>query len=532
MLKVSTAKEMQYIDRVTIEKYGITGTILMERAGLTVVSRINEILARVYRQLSSVVVLCGGGNNGGDGLVIARELHNQGKGVEVFLSAKPKDLKGDARLKYLIAKKIGVKIYPIKEFLTPNFRLQTQNSIIVDALLGTGLSKEIRPPLSRVIKKVNHLNCPVVSIDIPSGISSDTGQIMGHSIKADYTITFGLPKRGHMLYPGAEYTGRLYIEDIGFPKELLMSEKIKVNLVQENDAISLLPKRPKYSHKGTYGHVLIVAGSRGKTGAGFMAARTCLRAGAGLVTIGVPATLVNNYQSRVTEEMILPLPDKGNGTLSAEAIDAVLNFLGEKATVLAIGPGISTDKEIVELVGRLIVSAKVPVVIDADGLNALSEKISVLKKSKTPTILTPHPGEMSRLIKLKLEGKGQESEKQLLKKIERDRINTALSFAKQMKTYIVLKGVPTVTATPDGTAFINTTGNPGMASAGTGDVLTGMISSFLAQRLSPQDASILGVYMHGLVGDIVAEKKGQRSLVASDIIHALPDVFRMLEKEG
>jgi NAD(P)H-hydrate epimerase len=348
---------------------------------------------------------------------------------------------------------------------------------------------------------------------------------MGYAVKADCTITFGLPKRGHMLYPGAEYSGKLFIEDIGFPQTLLTSEKIPVNLMQENDAVSLLPERPRYSHKGTYGHVLIVAGSRGKTGAAFMAARTCLRAGAGLVTMGVPATLVNTFQNRVTEEMILPLPDKGNGTLSVNAVDTILNFLRERATVLAIGPGISTDREIEKLISRLITAVTVPVVVDADGLNALAVKTSVLKKSKAPIILTPHPGEMARLL----------NSQQLpvhSSQVEKDRINAALSFAKTMKTYLVLKGVPTVTATPDGTAILNSTGNPGMASAGTGDVLTGMISSFLAQRLSPRDASILGVFMHGMIGDSVAAKKGLRSLIASDIIHAIPAVFRKLEKEG
>ncbi len=562
MLKVTTAKEMQYIDRVTIDKYGIAGTILMERAGLSVVKRINEIyfrdtehkiqgsgvseqdseektqrrqLTTDNQQLTKVIVLCGGGNNGGDGFVIARVLHNQGRDVEVFLTTKPENLKGDAKINYDAAKKFGINMRPIKYFLNRYSSYITRNCVIIDALLGTGLSKEVRAPLSDLIKKTNKMSSPVVSVDIPSGISSDTGQIMGCAVKAQYTITFGLPKKGHFLYPGAGYAGQLFVEDIGFPRKLLESEKINVNLVQKKDAISLLPARPKYSHKGTYGHVFIVAGSKGKTGAALMAAKACLRTGAGLVTIGIPETLVHSFQSRVTEEMIFPLPDKGNGTLSYISADVIFEFLEQRANVLAIGPGMSVDNEISRLVSLLVKGSKVPIVIDADGLNAIAGKTAVLKKSRAPIILTPHPGEMARLLKQGSGIKGQGSEVaagfSLREEIEKDRINTAISFAKKTKTCLVLKGVPTITATPDGMAFINSTGNPGMATAGTGDVLTGMISAFLAQKLNPQSASILGVYMHGLIGDIVAEKKGQHSLIVSDIINAIPKVFKSIMDE-
>lgn len=538
MLKVATAKEMQRIDRITIEKYGIAGTILMERAGLAVAEKINklffqksevrgqklEVKQRITDngQWKTVIVLCGGGNNGGDGLVVARVLHNQGRDVKVFLTAKPKDLKGDAKINYNSAVKFGVKIFPVKKFLTHHSSPVTDNCLIVDALLGTGLNKDVRPPFSKVIEKINKLKCPVVSVDIPSGISSDTGQIMGCAVKAKYTVTFGLPKRGHLLYPGADYTGELFIKDIGFPKELFESDNIKVNLVQREDVLSLLPERPRYSHKGTYGHVLLIAGSRGKTGAAFMAAKACLRAGAGLVTIGVPESLVDTFQSRVTEEMILPLIDKGNGTISFKSADLILEFLKKSGTVLAIGPGISTSPDISKLVSLLVTKSKVPIVIDADGINALAGRTGILKRSRVPIILTPHPGEMARLI----------SSEQLTvnsKQIEKDRINTAISFSKKTKTHLVLKGVPTITATPEGKAFINSTGNPGMATAGIGDVLTGMISAFLAQGLTPENAAILGVYMHGLIGDVVAGEKGEHSLIASDIINKIPSIFKTLK---
>ncbi|MBI5050978.1 MAG: NAD(P)H-hydrate dehydratase [Nitrospirae bacterium] len=531
MLKVATAKEMQEIDRLTIEKYGITGTVLMERAGLAVVKRINELffqttvnrqLSTVNCQPSTVLILCGGGNNGGDGLVVARILHEQGKDVTVFLSAKPEELKGDVKINYHTAKNFGVKIYPINKFLTSHFSLLTSHFIIVDALLGTGLNKDVKSPLKEVIEKANKLKCTVVSVDIPSGISSDTGQIMGCAVKAEYTVTFGLPKRGHLLYPGAEYTGKLFIEDIGFPKKLLEVKSLNICLFQKKDALSLLPERPRYSHKGTYGHVLLIAGSKGKTGAAFMAAKACLRTGAGLVTIGAPESLVNIFQSRVTEEMVLPLPDKGNGTLSYNAADLILNFARQKADVLAIGPGLSTDDEISRLVNLLTTKSGVPIVIDADGINAIAGHADIFKKSKMPIILTPHPGEMARLINSEQLTVNSEQ-------IEKDRINTALSFSKRTKTYLVLKGVPTITASPDGSAFINTTGNPGMATAGTGDVLTGIISALLAQRLEPQNAALLGVYMHGFIGDIAAETKGEHSLIASDIINLIPEVFKLIK---
>ena len=520
MLKVVTANEMQRIDRVTIEKYGLSGLVLMERAGLSVVEKINKLFFQNTEHRTrntdkrKIIVLCGGGNNGGDGFVVARLLNEQGGDVEVYLAVSPGSLKGDAKTNYNTAKRFGVKIYPMPRFL----RSRLSNTIIIDALLGTGLSREVRPPLSKVINKVNRMGSPIVSVDIPSGVSSDTGQVMGCAVKAQYTVTFGLPKRGHLLYPGAGHTGRLFVEEIGFPQELLGPEKKGVCLFQRGDAIGLLPERPAYSHKGTYGHVLLVAGSRGKTGAALMAARACLRTGAGLVTIGVPETLVNSFQSRVTEEMILPLPDRGDGTLSFSAADTILDFMKEKGTVMAIGPGMSVDNEISELVACLVTGSEKPVVIDADGLNAIAGKTGILKKSRAPIILTPHPGEMKRLLRGAHE-------------TEADRICTALSFAKRTGTYLLLKGVPTVVATPAGEAFLNSTGNPGMATAGTGDVLTGMVAALLAQKLSPEHASILGAYLHGLAGDMAAAKKGGRSMTASDIIKAVPQVLKAMVKD-
>lgn len=516
-MKVVTAEEMRVIDRRTIEGYSIPGSVLMERAGLAVASRIKETFSP-----RKVIIIAGSGNNGGDGLVVARNLYNEGWDVKVFLTVKPEDLKGDALLQYRIAVKFGLKIYPMNEFLTNCSSLITRHCILVDALLGTGISKNVTGLLSEVISYLNRSNVPIFSVDIPSGISSDNGQIMGEAVRADYTVTFGLPKRGHLLYPGAQHSGKLFIEDIGFPKELLISEKLHIELLTKDKVSPLIPQRPRYSHKGNYGHVLIVAGSKGKTGAAIMAAKACLRSGAGLVTLGIPKSLADVFQSRVTEEMILALPDKGDGTLSQRASKVILNFLNERATTLAIGPGIGISSDTKKLMDILIKTSTTPMLIDADGINSLKGERAIFSKLKAPIILTPHPGEMARLL-----GK-QKGVSVKTQDIERNRINVPFSFAKETGTYLVLKGVPTIIAGPDGMAYINSTGNPGMASAGTGDVLTGMISAFLSQGLSPTHASILGVYMHGFAGDSAAAEKGEHPLIATDIIEKIPFAFHSL----
>lgn len=528
MLKAATAREMQKIDRTTIKNYGLSGAVLMERAGLAVVSRLSELFPR--KRKNKIMVLCGGGNNGGDGFVAARILHNRGGNVDVFMAAGPGGMKGDARMHYEAAKRFGVRIHSARKFLSLRPGNLPPGSVIIDALLGTGLERDVRPPLSDVILKVNELRLPVVSIDIPSGISSDTGQVMGCAVKAQYTVTFGIPKRGHYLFPGAEFAGTLYVEDIGFPSALLRSKDIRAGVPQGEDIASMIPRRKRYSHKGTYGHVLVIAGSRGKTGAALMTARACLRTGAGLVTIGVPDTLMDVFQKRVTEEMLLPLPDKGDGTLSIRAGRVISEFISKSADVLAIGPGLSVDEEISGIVSAVIPASRIPVVMDADALNVLSGRVNILKRCKVPIILTPHTGEMARLMRQGTEN--SEREAGIRKSIEMDRIGTALSFARSTRTHLVLKGVPTVITTPDGNSYINTTGNPGMATAGAGDVLTGMIAAFLGQRLEPRDASIAGVYLHGLAGDIAARKKGEASIIASDLIRVIPEAFGSLKRHG
>jgi NAD(P)H-hydrate epimerase len=351
-----------------------------------------------------------------------------------------------------------------------------------------------------------------------SGVSSDTGQVMGIAIEADATVTFGAPKRGHLLHPGARHTGKLYVADIGFPRS--MFENLKCNLLMSEEMSTLIPERPPYSHKGDYGHVLLIAGSRGKTGAALMAANAALRTGAGLVTIGIPEHLVGSFQSSVAEEMLLPLPDTGKGALSYKALPEILDFISSNADVLALGPGLGQAEETSRLVRELLLRSAAPMVIDADALNALDGHTALLKKTKAPAIITPHPGEFSRLSGL---GIGQ---------IESNRIEAAYSFSQETGSYLILKGSPTVIAEPDGRVFINSTGNPGMAKAGTGDVLTGMTGGLLGQGLSPLEASLLGVFLHGMAGDISAAEVGERSLLSSDIIEAIPMAYEELESNN
>ena len=522
-MKVVTAQEMKEIDRRTIEKFGIPGQVLMERAGMAVASKIKELFAQ-----KKTMVLAGGGNNGGDGIVVARELFNSGWHVKVLLFAKQNRLSPDCLSQFRSAKRAGVPV-EIRTGITGG---DLHSALVVDALFGTGLNKEIKGNLTEVILSLNRSDSPVLSVDIPSGISADSGQVMGVAVKSDYTVTFGLPKRGHLLYPGADYAGKLFIENIGFPEELLTSDDLTVELLEKQYISQLIPERPKYSHKGDYGHVLVVAGSKGKTGAAFMAAKACMRAGAGLVTVGVPESLGDVVQSRVTEEMTLSLPDAGDGTLSSKASSVILRFLAEKADVLCIGPGIGVSDETRKLLAELVTSSRAAMVIDADGINSIDD-MALFGKAQAPVILTPHPGEMARLLSKKTSPPGRGSRKSgakgLKTQIEQERIITALSFSQETGAYILLKGVPTVLAEPGGRAYINPTGNPGMATGGTGDVLTGMVSSFIAQGMNPTDGGILGVYMHGLAGDIAADKKGEHSLIASDIIDFLPEAFKCLK---
>jgi len=516
-MKVATASQMQKIDDYAINELGIPGIILMENAGLGVVKSILQH----FPDSSRISIVCGKGNNGGDGFVVARHLHNKGKEVQVIIIGDKEKIKGDAKTNLDIIEKMGINLKEIRgEGDLRGLRMNLIHShLIVDAIFGTGLDSAVRGIYAKAIDLVNNCDLPTISVDIPSGLCADHGKILGNTVKADYTITFGLPKRCHYLYPAANYVGELEIVDISFPKELELIERINVQRVCGGDLKQNLHPRPRDSHKGTFGHVLILGGSPGKTGAPIMAAEAALRCGAGLVTCGVPESLNPIFETQLIEAMTLPLKETTEKTLSYNCLEELNKFIKErKITAIAIGPGISTDNDTGKLVRGLIEETEIPIVLDADALNLLSQENdpSFLADSKAPRILTPHPGEMARLIKKEIQY------------IRDNPIEVSEEYARKNDLILTLKGAPTITASPDGRVFINSTGNPGLASGGSGDVLTGMIASFIGQIEDPLLASILAVYLHGLAGDFAASDKGEISTIATDVIDYIPEALVQL----
>lgn len=510
-MKIVTAQEMRAIDAHTIEKIGIPGIVLMENAGQAVVKVVKEILGNGRR----VAIFVGRGNNGGDGFVVARYLALVGVDVTVYLLSEPERFTGDALANLQIARnlKLPIKLLISQEQLAEYQAEIHASDVIVDAIFGTGLKGAVRGFAADVIDDINATGKPIVAVDLPSGLDADTGKPEGVCIRASHTVTMGLPKRGLLLYPGADLAGQLTIADIGFPQSVINAENIAVNWVQKHDAARLIPQRPRNSHKGTFGHVFVIAGSVGLTGAAALASESALRVGAGMVTLGVPESLNPIMEEKLTEVMTVPLPETDVQSLSIDAKAKIFSFL-ERANVVAIGPGLSRNPETVELIHQLCTEIQLPKVIDADGLNALSEKRELLDQLNAQTILTPHPGEMARLLS---------STPQV---VESDRIGVAQQFAQQHGVTLVLKGAPTIIADASGDVYINSTGNPGMATAGMGDVLTGAIAGLLAQSLSPVDAAVLGVYLHGLAGNIAAQKVGEYGLLAGDALSALSEVVK------
>lgn len=506
-MKIVTSEEMQRVDKDAQTRYGISGLILMENAGIQTVRHIEEKYGELKKK--RVIVVSGKGNNGGDGFVIARHAANRDADVSVFLLADAKGISGDAKTNLVILKKMKVPVYTGISNLKGSLK---ESDLIVDAIFGTGLKTDVKGIYAKAIDLINKSGRPVIAVDIPSGIDADTGRIKGIAVKADATVIFGLPKIGHFIYPGAAHSGSLKIADISIPKTLTEKSLIKARLITRDHVKKILPVRRPDAHKGDFGHVFIIAGSPGLTGAAIMAGLSALRIGAGLVTLGIPEGLNNIFETRLTEAMTLPLPQTEEGTIAVSARTRILNFL-KKADAVAIGPGLSQNRETAQLVRELMREVKIPIVIDADGINALSGHAEILKKAKGAVVFTPHPGEMARLINSSAA------------EINKDRIGIARRFAQQYNIITVLKGAGTIIAEPSGFIYINSTGNPGMASGGTGDVLTGMIAGLIAQRCSPPDAAIAGVFLHGLAGDLAAKDRGEAGLIAGDVIEKIPEAI-------
>jgi len=509
-MKLVTASEMRELDRRTIEEVGVPSTVLMENAGRSTY----QVLRREFPDLAGpVVILAGRGNNGGDGLVVARYLANDGFPVTVFLLASRDQVKGDALVNLKILEAMGLEVEEVlgEDQLSAVGHRMSRAELVVDALLGTGLDSSVRGLFAPLIDRLNQVRTPVLAVDIPSGLSSDTGQPLGTAVEADVTVTYGLPKLGQIVPPGRDYVGRLWLVDISIPVNL--TRGIQTELAEASVTKNLLPRRPFDSHKGTFGSLVVVAGGEGKTGAAFMTAEAGLRSGAGLVTAAVPASLNDILEVKLTEAMTLPLPEAGDArVLGQKALSPLTGFL-EGKSALALGPGLGTHPETREVVLALVRDCPLPMVVDADGLNNLAGQLEVLKDAKGPRILTPHPGEMSRLAGLGV------------KDIQSRRLEVARNFAAAHRVWLVLKGSQTLVAAPDGRLSLNPTGNPVLASGGTGDVLTGLIGGWLAQGLPPWDAARLGVYLHGLAADYLAEIIGPRGHIAGDLLDCLPELL-------
>jgi ADP-dependent NAD(P)H-hydrate dehydratase / NAD(P)H-hydrate epimerase len=512
-MKLVTASEMRELDRRAIQDFGIPSLVLMENAGRTTY----QILRREFPFIAGeVAVLAGRGNNGGDGFVVARYLANAGIPVAVFLLGTREQVRGDARVNLEILAHLGLAVAEVltEADLNPLIHRLAKAGLIVDALLGTGLNSEVTGLMATVIERLNHLRAPVLAVDIPTGLSADTGEVLGVALKARVTVTYGWPKLGQVLPPGRDYAGRLWQVDIGIPPILV--QEAALELAEAREMQVLLPSRPGGSHKGNFGHLLVLAGSVGKTGAAALTCEAALRAGAGLVTLGVPASLNDILEVKLTEAMSLPLPEAAAArALGAAAWPPIVEFLDEtnqKSTV-ALGPGIGTHPETRELVARLVRDLTCPMVIDADGINNLEGVTNGLKDAAGPRILTPHPGEIARLVGL------------TTLEVQARRLDLARDTAARLGVTLVLKGAQTVVAAPDGRAWLNTTGNPALASGGTGDVLTGLMGGFLAQGLAPWDAARLGVYLHGLTADFFVSRHGQRGMIAGDLLAVWPQML-------
>lgn len=518
-MRVVTAAEMRQIDGTAMEKYGIPGIVLMENAGLRVVEVVEGILQSLKGKVFTILV--GKGNNGGDGLVVARHLLNRGGRVKVLLLADPKDFQGDAKTNLNIWQQLGQPVYQVNQVNGINIlKVALLNTdMIIDALFGTGFRGPVLEKMARVIELVNASKIPVVSVDIPSGLEADSGQVSGPCIRAQHTVTFGLPKLGLLLQPGSNLVGQLHIVDISLPLSLLENPEIPRQLITGELVASWFKPRPRDSHKGTYGRVLVVAGSRGMVGAARMCTQAVLRAGAGLVTLAVPASQQPVAAASLDEAMTLGLPETEAGTLAEAALEPVLAACA-KADILVLGPGLSNQPETVQFVRQLLPQLTLPTVLDADGLNALVGNTEILEDCQAPLLITPHPGEMGRLLELSIA------------EVQENRIDLVRGVARKWNLVAILKGSGTVIGTPMGGLYLNTTGNPGMATGGSGDVLTGVLAGLLAQGFSMEQAAAAGTYLHGLAGDMAAEELGEISLLAGDLIKFLPSALQSVQDKA
>ena len=514
-MRILNAAQMREADRFTIEEIGIPSLVLMENAGRQVVAAMEA--AYEGRLNGRVAVLCGRGNNGGDGFVVARTLLQRGIDAAVFVIGALAEVRGDAKTNLEILGRLGVTVVEIgdEQSWELHFSEISQCTLIIDAIFGTGLKSPLAGMMETVVADVNASSIPIVSIDLPSGLSADTPHILGDCIDASMTVTLAAPKLPLVLPPGEEHAGDVVIADIGIPHEVIDGvEGQRIELLTPEQLREIVEPRAADSHKGDFGRVTIVAGSRGKTGASHLAAMGAMRSGAGLVTVATPASCLPIVASMAPELMTEPLPESPEGMVAANAIEELLAL---RHDVIACGPGLGRGPGVAEFVRSLLDRATVPLVLDADAITVLADDPGgLVGREERDVIITPHPGEMARLIGSSIE------------EVQANRIDVATDFATTHRVYVVLKGHRTLIATPDGHLFINPTGNAGMATGGTGDVLTGMIAAWLAQLLDAEAACRLAVFLHGAAGDLAEAEEGQVAMTATDVIAHLGDALKRL----
>ncbi len=516
MRRIVTAAEMRAMDQEAIESFGIASRTLMENAGHGVAAAMLETFSDL--EDARAVILAGKGNNGGDGFVTARHLKkSELRPLVILIGATPDELTGDAAWAYATWKEAGGET----RFATNEAQWEAltgelhEAEVVIDALLGTGASGPPRDLMAIVVESLEELPAPIASVDLPTGVDADTANILGPCVHADLTVSFALPKRGHVLFPGRGVCGDLSVVDIGIPAEVLdAGDGLRSYLLEPTDALLRLPDRHPEMHKGDRGRLLVVGGSAGMTGSITLACNAAIRAGAGLVTAGVPLSLHDIMAAKLTEAMTLSLPELEARALSREAFDTIALFQPGRLTALTLGPGMGRHSSTRDLVRRIVDEIDLPTVLDADGLMAFAGAADLLRVQDTRhrLVLTPHPGEFAALT-----GESIES-------IEANRIELASSWARRLGAVLVLKGAPTVVADPDdATVYVNGTGSESLATGGTGDVLAGLIGGFLAQGVEALDAAILGVFLHGYTADYIAEDWGtQFGLRAGDLIEYLP----------
>jgi len=509
-MKVSHVSEMRELDSQAVKKYGIKEELLMENAGL---AAFNVIMNEIGIKNRVFTIFCGGGNNGGDGLMVARKIHSNGGFVKVFLLSDPSKFKGAAKTNMDIAKKLKLDLNDLENPIEAIPYIKSCDAVI-DAIFGTGLDRKVEGKYTELISLINQSGKPVISLDIPSGINGDTGEILGNAIRADQTITFGLPKLGNILYPGFERGGKLSVTHISFPPALYNQAKLKVEI---NDPVKL-PPRHIDTHKGDCGKVLFIAGSSLYLGAPYFAAESFLKAGGGLSFLATPESVAPFIANKGSEIVFMPLKSSKFGSITMQNMDRILEF-SDKIDMVVVGPGLSINRGTQNLVRSITAEINRPLLIDGDGLTAIADDLDCIRNRGAETILTPHLGEMSRLT-----GKS-------IEEIAERKIDILQATAKILNATIILKGAHTLIGYSDERVFINLSGNPGMATAGSGDVLTGAIAAMYGLGLPVNEAARNGVFAHGFAGDLATLEKGQDGLVASDIMEHLPFAMKLLRDD-